>query len=246
MQTSVRTPQSLFMMPQRLQVSLFQSPYVWNKELHWEPFWRDIEWVSNRLLSSPDKSEPHFLGAIVLQQTTTMGDVTEYAVVDGKQRLSTLSTLLDALYAQCMQFGAPASAGRLEELVEHMAAYCKLPKERYEASSASLMHAREYFDEGVATYIQADGASCVQERAGALERTVRELLQIVVIELGADDSVQEVLDMLNKPMSSSVLAFIDEFPGFIDLDEEISTNFLMTAEYLRSKSDHLAESSTID
>ncbi len=32
METQVRTPQMVFMQPQRLVVPLFQRPYVWNEE----------------------------------------------------------------------------------------------------------------------------------------------------------------------------------------------------------------------
>ncbi|HEV7280855.1 MAG TPA: hypothetical protein VGN57_11685 [Pirellulaceae bacterium] len=32
METQVRTPQAIFMQPQRLVVPLFQRPYVWNEE----------------------------------------------------------------------------------------------------------------------------------------------------------------------------------------------------------------------
>jgi uncharacterized protein with ParB-like and HNH nuclease domain len=32
METQVRTPQAVFMQPQRLDVPLFQRPYVWNEE----------------------------------------------------------------------------------------------------------------------------------------------------------------------------------------------------------------------
>ena len=37
--TQVRTPQNIFMQPQRLVVPLFQRPYVWNEERQWEPVW---------------------------------------------------------------------------------------------------------------------------------------------------------------------------------------------------------------
>ena len=39
METQVRTPQTVFMHPQRLTAPLFQRPYVWNEENQWEPLW---------------------------------------------------------------------------------------------------------------------------------------------------------------------------------------------------------------
>ena len=65
METQVRTPHAVFMMPQRLLVPLFQRPYVWNEELQWEPLWKDVQRVANRLLINPiAQHQPHFLGAL--------------------------------------------------------------------------------------------------------------------------------------------------------------------------------------
>jgi hypothetical protein len=58
METQVRTPQAVFMQPQRLIVPLFQRPYVWNEENQWEP-------LSNGLgaqilkLSISNRHQPH-------------------------------------------------------------------------------------------------------------------------------------------------------------------------------------------
>jgi len=69
LETQVRTPQAVFMMPQRLVVPLFQRPYVWNKDDQWEPLWDDVERVAERKLARPTDNHPrHFLGAVVLQQ----------------------------------------------------------------------------------------------------------------------------------------------------------------------------------
>jgi uncharacterized protein with ParB-like and HNH nuclease domain len=69
METQVRTPQMVFMQPQRFVVPLFQRPYVWNQEIQWEPLWNDVVRVADRVLKRPlDTHHPHFLGAVVLQQ----------------------------------------------------------------------------------------------------------------------------------------------------------------------------------
>lgn len=60
METQVRTPQLIFMQPQRLTVPLFQRPYVWNEENQWEPLWNDIERMTERLLAAPvARHQPH-------------------------------------------------------------------------------------------------------------------------------------------------------------------------------------------
>jgi len=69
METQVRTPNAIFGQPQRLIVPLFQRPYVWNEEQQWVPLWKDLERVAGRFLNNAaGKHQPHFLGAVVLQQ----------------------------------------------------------------------------------------------------------------------------------------------------------------------------------
>ena len=87
METQVRTPQLVFMQPQRLIVPLFQRPYVWNEDNQWEPLWNDVTHVARRLMSSPTAvHQPHFLGAVVLQQVQNpAGTMQERTIIDGQQ-----------------------------------------------------------------------------------------------------------------------------------------------------------------
>lgn len=229
------------MLPQRLLVPLFQRPYVWNEELQWEPLWRDVERVSNRLLYTPADAIPHFIGAVVLQaRTTNVGDLPEFAVIDGQQRLTTLQILLDALHAQCVEVSATAPAERLHELVENKSAYCKHPEDRYKVwptnrdrpafnevmsaptpveydgldhAQARLVHAHKFFFERSREYILAEGEQRALDRANALERTARELLQMVVIELTVDENAQEIFETLNA--RGSLLTAADLIKNFI-------------------------------
>jgi uncharacterized protein with ParB-like and HNH nuclease domain len=100
MDTKVRTPQEIFTMPQRLLVPLFQRPYVWNEELQWEPLWRDLQNVALRYLENPNAvQQPHFLGAVVFQQLQNpIGDLQQRTVIDGQQRLTTLTLILIKLF----------------------------------------------------------------------------------------------------------------------------------------------------
>ena len=108
METQVRTPQMVFMQPQRLIVPLFQRPYVWNEESQWEPLWNDVVRVADRLLQRPqDKHHPHFLGAVVLQQVQNpIGLMQARTIIDGQQRLTTLQLLLDALHGELLMVEA--------------------------------------------------------------------------------------------------------------------------------------------
>src|SRR4026208_406276 len=118
METQVRTPQMVFMQPQRLVVPLFQRPYVWNEENQWDPLWDDVVRAADRVLTRPfDKHHPHFLGAVVLQQVQKQtGQMQERTIIDGQQRLTTLQLLLDALHAELLAVNAVQPAMRIEPL----------------------------------------------------------------------------------------------------------------------------------
>lgn len=70
------------------QVPLFQRDYSW-KEENWEDLWQDILIIYNK----PDSS--HYMGAIVLQNSGTSDK--EFTVIDGQQRLATLSIVAIAV-----------------------------------------------------------------------------------------------------------------------------------------------------
>src|SRR5688572_29333772 len=133
METQVRTPQMIFMQPQRLIVPLFQRPYVWNEENQWEPLWNDVIRVADRLVSRPtDKHNPHFLGAVVLQQVQRQtGLMQERTIIDGQQRLTTLQLLLDALHAELQSVKAVQPAMRIEHLVRNADPFCAKSEDRF-------------------------------------------------------------------------------------------------------------------
>lgn len=225
METQVRTPQMVFMQPQRLIVPLFQRPYVWNEEDQWEPLWGDVIRVAKRLLDEPHgRHYPHFLGAVVVQQLQNpVGTMQERTIIDGQQRLTTLQLLLDALHAELQAVGADQPAMRVEGLVKNSEAFWEHPEDRFKVwptnrdrpafnavmaaeppvSYATLGHkgsrliqAHEYFAQRAREWFQAD-PDHVQARAGAVERAVREHLQMVVIDLTADENAQEIFETLN-------------------------------------------------
>ncbi len=225
-ETQVRTPQMVFNMPQRLIVPLFQRPYVWNRENQWEPLWQDVTRVADRALANPGgQVTPHFLGAVVLQQTSNaIGLMQERTIIDGQQRLTTLQLLLDALHAVLAEAGAVAPALRLESLVENTEAFCQHPEDRFKVwptnrdrapfnavmgavhpvdygavgfANERMVHAHRFFTEQAREWLLLEGDEAIAARSEAIERTVRELLQVVVIDLTADENAQEIFETLN-------------------------------------------------
>ena len=226
METQVRTPQLIFMQPQRLTVPLFQRPYVWNEENQWEPLWNDVVRMTERLLAAPSvRHHPHFLGAVVLQQVQNpSGSMQERTIIDGQQRLTTLQLLFDALHAELVSAGATAASMRLETLIVNAAPFCSQPEDRfkvwptnrdrpafnavmsatepvdYEAvgyAEERMVQAHRYFAERARDWLTTEGAEKAVARATAIETVVRELLQVVVIDLGADENAQEIFETLN-------------------------------------------------
>lgn len=76
---------------------LYQRPYVWTREDQWEPLWQDVVQVAERLLDGTPANDaiPHFLGAVVLEQTLVpSGMIEARTVIDGQQRLTTLRPMV--------------------------------------------------------------------------------------------------------------------------------------------------------
>ncbi len=225
MDTQVRTPQLIFMQPQRLIVPLFQRPYIWNREQQWEPLWNDVTRVAGRLLDAESLHQPHFLGAVVLQQVQNkIGSLQERVIIDGQQRLTTLQLLLDALHAEFVSVGAAQAASRLETLIVNQEPFWEKPEDRFKVwptnrdrpafnavmraeppvdysdlpdPDARLVQAHCYFAEAARSWLVENGTEDATTRAEVLEKTVRELIQLVIIELAAEENAQEIFETLN-------------------------------------------------
>jgi uncharacterized protein with ParB-like and HNH nuclease domain len=69
-------------------VPLFQRDYSWNEE-NWEDLWQDI------LELHRDSTASHYMGALVLQNIPSFEK--EFTIIDGQQRLATLSIIAIAV-----------------------------------------------------------------------------------------------------------------------------------------------------
>lgn len=242
METQVRTPQAIFMQPQRLLVPLFQRPYVWNEELQWDPLWKDLERVATRFLQSPNTTQsPHFLGAIVLQQLPTpTSDLQQRTVIDGQQRLTTLQLMLDALHSEIAMVGASMPAARLEPLIANAEPFRRNREDRFKVwptnrdrpafnevmeaptpveyqklkhGASRMVKAHRFFSQQCRAWLTAEGTDKVIVRAEAIERSARELLQIVVIDLTANENAQQIFETLNA--RGAVLTAADLIKNFV-------------------------------
>lgn len=233
METHVNTPQVIFNLPQRLLVPLFQRPYVWDEERQWQPLWQDVERIADKVLAQ-DHSAKHFLGAVVLQQeANSTGTLIVRTVIDGQQRLTTLQLLFDAIHEEIRKLGFEDIARRLVDLVENSAHQRRSPEDQFkvwptnrdrdafaevmgtpqpnyaalENKASKIVKAHAYFAHQAHAWLTSDEQDAVQ-RASALVDAVATRLQIVSIDLKADEDAQEIFETLNArgtPLSAADL-----------------------------------------
>lgn len=112
---------NVFANERRYVIPLFQRPYVWSRELQWEPLWDDIVDRAEVDLGGPSDEVPvHFLGAIVIQQRKSWGDeILAHDVIDGQQRLTTFQILLAALRDIATEVGDKQVAPWLDGLTQN-------------------------------------------------------------------------------------------------------------------------------
>ena len=79
--------------PKQFFIPIYQRRYSWEIK-HCQKLWEDIISIGQN-----DKRKSHFIGSIVYMapETQNIGGVPRYLVIDGQQRLTTLSLLLSAL-----------------------------------------------------------------------------------------------------------------------------------------------------
>ncbi|WP_339289961.1 DUF262 domain-containing HNH endonuclease family protein [Paenibacillus sp. FSL E2-0201] len=77
-------------------VPVYQRRYLWGKD-QWMDLWNDIQNI--------EVGEDHFLGSIVVINPQHNIEINQFEVVDGQQRLTTLSLLIAALRDSLIQSG---------------------------------------------------------------------------------------------------------------------------------------------
>lgn len=112
-------------------VPLFQRPYSWDKK-NWITLWEDIGILYCAFVNSGGNQIPfqHFLGPVVtVAQPGTADSLSPYLVIDGQQRLTTLSLLLAALRDYAREIEWPGSLA--EEVNDYLVnRYAQNPQDR--------------------------------------------------------------------------------------------------------------------
>jgi alkylated DNA nucleotide flippase Atl1 len=190
-------------------VPMYQRPYAW-KSANWAKIWDDLHELALHRRSAGSTS--HFTGTLVLEAGTVTTEVTRFLVVDGQQRLTTLSVLLAAIVEQHKLEGDLASATRLRDQVL-INPYVSAVNEKYRLRPAN-------FDEDVYRGV-VDGLNPHSEDSlidncfrffskrvaalGSEDVTLQELesaalngLKFVTITAKADDNVYRIFESINN------------------------------------------------
>ena len=228
MDVNLRSLTDLFVQPVQYEIPRFQRPYVWNRDRQWVPLWDDVQHTAERVLTARDgcssQPQPHFMGAVVLQQLRgPAGTLPRRIVVDGQQRLTTLQLLLDAAQEVFEGRGIDNPAARLEDLVLNQRkyqggnadnAFKVWPTDADQKSfrhamdnglsgsewpESRILKAHEFFKDQIDQWIgEGEGLDGdMTERAEALETALSHLLELVVIDLRSSDNPHIIFETLN-------------------------------------------------
>ncbi len=212
----------------RYLVPTFQRRYVWSRDDQWELLWDDVSKCAATGLASGGEAErrgksgddDHFLGALVIQQTTNpLSRIRAREVIDGQQRLVTLQLLLGA--ARDVFRGLDhSSAERLQRLVENndpdvrsdpdqafkvwptsgdRTAFRDVmtePDRRAGTAPSRIAEAHQYFHDQVRGWLLEE-PDHVGHRIAALERAITSRLRVVVIELDEGENPHIIFETLN-------------------------------------------------
>lgn len=91
-------------------IPFFQRSYSWRK-LHWKRLWADI-----MALATESGTNEHFLGPLVCTlANASPGEIPTYLLIDGQQRITTLTLLLAAMRDVARDYGDSRTADKIHE-----------------------------------------------------------------------------------------------------------------------------------
>ena len=232
MNTNILNPRALFQQNIRYTIPPFQRRYVWTQDDQWEPLWEDVRNVADDFLDQIELTEgdavgaeqrttPHFLGAIVLQQIPVpVNDIDRREVIDGQQRVTTLQLLLDAIQFVYEEKGYRLPAAHLSNLVLNQPDFVgddkthafkvwpsRTDREAFrhamdnglavnEYEDSLIVQAHEFFQQQVRHWLTtAEGPD--ERRVQALQTAVTNMLNLVVIDLEPKDDPNVIFETLN-------------------------------------------------
>ncbi len=203
-------------------IPLFQRPYSWRRN-EWQTLWNDI---IETYRFNPTGG--HFLGSIVSKsQPGTPEGVSPYIVIDGQQRLTTLSIILAALRDR-ISVTDPSAGERVADLclmnkyakdeyhykirptqadrISYYAVIDGTDNSAHEEEPNPIRQAYDFFLEALCS--NADEEDDQPPDLTRLERLLLDEVEVVSITLGDDDNEYRIFESLNwkgAPLSQADL-----------------------------------------
>lgn len=203
------------------QVPLYQRVYAWDKKDR-DRLWSDIvELIETR---RHEQAATHFIGSVVLAESpdNAAARMQRYLVVDGQQRLTTLSLLIAAMRDHLVAIGEPTArqsydAQYLMNVYERGTPAKLLPTQADRTSYLAVIggtahaggedtvgEAYRYFRSRIAEYDNPDDPNDLVE----LEDAVLRGLAVVAVTAEAGDNAYRIFESLNytgKPLTQADL-----------------------------------------
>lgn len=190
MDAGKRTLNEIFNGSRVLEIPFFQRSYVWDEE-QWVRLLEDVESVSKN-------KEPYFLGSVILKQQSTStkreyGDIR--TVIDGQQRLTTLSILLKVLSLKNNQMDPFNRRFRLDDGsivlkhnhndIESFLRIMNLTEEIDIEHTDNISRAYKYFKDNLNPEL-------------INFQTITNAMILVAIDLSHDEDEQQIFDTINS------------------------------------------------
>ncbi|MFC7403299.1 DUF262 domain-containing protein [Citricoccus sp. GCM10030269] len=201
----------------QFQVPLYQRPYQWTKE-QWDTLWGDVVSLAEERQEEHGATATHFIGSLVLAPApgVVAGGLTKFMVVDGQQRLTTLTILLAAIRDHAISTipdGGSRHAARLEhtflvnQYEDGPGRYKLLPtqqdrddyvalinKSKVAHPSSRVVEAYSHFS----ALLDLAAADESNPTVAAIEDAVSHGLSLVSISTEPDDNVYRIFESLNN------------------------------------------------
>ncbi len=215
MQANETTFRNMVEGTKQFQVPLYQRPYSWGRE-ELERLWDDLtEQIDLDEEGRPARPAKHFLGSVVLAPgSSSASTLTRWLVIDGQQRLTSLSIALAAIRdrlreVEVLDEGDPSGADRIDDVYllnkynKGPDKYRIAPTQADRSAFAAVVNGRpeaggddrvgfayNYFSRQVRHYTEEDLLR--------IEEIIGHRLSLVDIQAEAGDNVFRIFESLNN------------------------------------------------
>lgn len=217
---------------------------------NWEALWEDIRY----LLDNTSETEEHFVGAFVCMPSDMVaGQVPNYLVIDGQQRLVTFALLLCAIRDQASQSDSDEIAELGDEIHERylfdkykddIERYCVVSRaedrqtlftllsreDLAEEDETMIGEAYQYFKKRIAGLVEEENEDALQ----TLRNTIMQQMPLALVTASEEENPYAIFETLNErgvPLEESDLIRNHVFMHLdIDEQEEFNEDYWMPFE----------------